>query len=240
MYVQKRKQREALPDHWRVSLDTADFIDSLTAETDFTVAWLFEVLWQRLGGHFLCQTLLNSGRLAKALLAPPVIQPAVSPVSSSPSLAPPAEPEIGAGYETSESDIFGVNDTAAPFGSRTDGGGTGSSGGSSGGGTAIAITTANAGEGDGVRLGVEEGTGVGERGSVMWHTYTMPVSGRVVASWFHTHAYVASEMWVVSGDVESAIPRDIVDRAKANGRISDEYLNPPLLFAGARGEEFFE
>ena len=44
------------------------------------------------------------------------------------------------------------------------------------------------------------GAMAGANGSVGWHQYTMPVAGRVVASWFHTHAHAAVEMWVLAGE----------------------------------------
>ena len=34
------------------------------------------------------------------------------------------------------------------------------------------------------------------RPSTMFHTYYMPVGGRVVGSWMHTHAQAASDLWV--------------------------------------------
>ena len=64
----------------------------------------------------------------------------------------------------------------------------------------------------------------------MWHIYTMPVGTRVVSSWYHTHAHVASEMWVTAGDIERSLPEGMVLRAKA-GTGSAEYV----VSNGARG-----
>ena len=47
--------------------------------------------------------------------------------------------------------------------------------------------------------------------SVAWHTFQMPAAGRFVASWYHTHAQAASELWVLDGDVHNMLPKRLVD-----------------------------
>ena len=76
-----------------------------------------------------------------------------------------------------------------------------------------------------------KGTAKGGNGSVMWHTYTMPVGGRVHGSWYHTHAYAASEMWVIAGDVEVSLPEAMVKRAKSKSGDKGGYL----VQSGSRG-----
>ena len=65
-----------------------------------------------------------------------------------------------------------------------------------------------------------KGTVMGARGSVGWHVFTMPVAVRSIGSWYHTHAQTASELWVLHGDVEQALPHDIVANAKSGAGLS--------------------
>ena len=51
---------------------------------------------------------------------------------------------------------------------------------------------------------------IGNLESVMFHTYTMPVGGRFLGSWFHTHAQASTQMWVLAGDYSQLLPKSIV------------------------------
>lgn len=44
--------------------------------------------------------------------------------------------------------------------------------------------------------------------SFLFHTYTMPVGGEFLGSWFHSHPVAASEMWVLDAHASTLIPAD--------------------------------
>ena len=81
--------------------------------------------------------------------------------------------------------------------------------------------------------------------SVIWHVYRMPASGHFVSGWLHTHAQMASELWVVAGDIESMLPHSLVANCYSTGACaadtgggsrgctSDMLLAPPLAVGAA-------
>ena len=46
-------------------------------------------------------------------------------------------------------------------------------------------------------------------GQMMYHTFHMPVGGRVVGSWFHTHAQAPSDLWVMDRPHSELMPPKI-------------------------------
>ena len=50
---------------------------------------------------------------------------------------------------------------------------------------------------------------------LVWHTYTMPAAGRFLASYFHTHPQMASDMFVLDTDAEAVVPKLLLDFCEA-------------------------
>ena len=46
---------------------------------------------------------------------------------------------------------------------------------------------------------------------LVFHTYTMPVGGKVRGSWFHTHAQAKSEMWILAAHYVVLLPKRLID-----------------------------
>ena len=58
--------------------------------------------------------------------------------------------------------------------------------------------------------------------SLAFHTFTMPTSGRFVASWFHTHGAAPSEMWVLDRPVKDLLPMAVLSECVRRKRCRRE------------------
>ena len=50
--------------------------------------------------------------------------------------------------------------------------------------------------------------------AIMFHTYWMPVGGRVIGSWYHTHAQSQSEFWILSAPHLEMLPRAVYSKCQ--------------------------
>merc|ERR1712137_498533 len=59
-------------------------------------------------------------------------------------------------------------------------------------------------------------------GSVAWRVFSIPFAARVIGNWMHTHSQVASDMFIIEGNVENALPSELVHQCYSHGNCISE------------------